>query len=61
MLNSLPLVYVKLQNLPHGEQGEDLVEYALLCMMLALVVITGIGHIAAAVNQLFASVSSPLT
>jgi pilus assembly protein Flp/PilA len=60
MHNRLLTVYVKFQNLTNSEQGEDLVEYALLILMLALALITGISHIAAAVNQLFASVSSPL-
>ncbi|MGA2569414.1 MAG: hypothetical protein ABSF23_02750 [Terracidiphilus sp.] len=54
------MLNVKLQNFADSDEGQDLVEYALLCMMLALVVITGINHVAAAVHQLFTNISSSL-
>lgn len=61
MQSRLLAVFGRFQTLANGEQGEDMVEYALLISMLALAVITAINHIAAAVTQLFASVSSPLS
>ena len=53
-------MYVKLQNLTNSEQGQDLVEYALLLTMVSLVLVSGIRGIATAVNTVFNTVSSSL-
>ena len=39
-------LYVKLQNLMSREEGQDLVEYALLVSLIALAVIAGVGNVA---------------
>jgi len=52
---------LKLRNLTWGEEGQDLVEYALLCALIALTLISGIGHIATAVNSVFTNISSSLS
>ena len=53
-------IYVKLQTLATEEQGQDLVEYALLAALIAVAVMAGIRPVAAAVNLVFSNVSSSL-
>ena len=51
---------MRFQDLMHGEEGQDLVEYALLASLIALACIGGIKHIATAVNIVFGNVSTSL-
>jgi pilus assembly protein Flp/PilA len=60
MSNTLVKLYVKLQGLKYGEEGQDLVEYALLVALIALVCITGVNNVATAVNTVFTNISSSL-
>ena len=60
MSNTLMNLYVKFQSLKNGEEGQDLVEYALLVALIALVCIAGVNNVATAVNNVFASISSTL-
>jgi pilus assembly protein Flp/PilA len=53
-------LYVKFQGLKNGEQGQDLVEYALLVALIALVCISGVRSVATAVTNVFAAISSSL-
>jgi Flp pilus assembly pilin Flp len=53
-------MYLKLQNLVNREEGQDLVEYALLCCMIALAAITGVNYVATAVTTVFSNISSSL-
>jgi Flp pilus assembly pilin Flp len=53
-------LYVKLQNLTNNEQGQDLVEYALLCSLIALALIASISTVAHALNNSFTNISSSL-
>jgi pilus assembly protein Flp/PilA len=50
----------KFGDLVQGEAGQDLVEYALLVSLIALAAISGVKHIATAVNIVFGNVSSSL-
>ena len=60
-MNNLFLnLYVKLQGLKNGEEGQDLVEYALLVALIALVCISGVSNVATAVNGVFSNISSSL-
>ena len=52
-------MYLKFQSLKNDE-GQDLVEYALLVALVALVSVTGVNNVAAAVNSVFANISSSL-
>ncbi len=61
MNNLLLKVYVNLQCLLSREDGQDLVEYALLVSLIALAAITGIKGIAVAINNTFSTVSNSLT
>jgi pilus assembly protein Flp/PilA len=53
-------VRMMVQDLMHDEAGQDLVEYALLTSLIALAAISGVKHIATAVNLVFSNVSSSL-
>jgi len=61
MRNSLVNLYVRFQGLKHGEEGQDLVEYALLVALIALVCISGVGNVATAVNTVFSNISGSLS
>ena len=60
MSNNLMNLYVKFQGLKNGEQGQDLVEYALLVALIALVCVAGVNNVATAVNSVFSNISSSL-
>jgi pilus assembly protein Flp/PilA len=53
-------LYVKFQSLKNDEQGQDLVEYALLVALIALVCISGVNNVAKAITTVFTSISSSL-
>jgi pilus assembly protein Flp/PilA len=53
-------LFVKLQNLASSEEGQDLVEYALLVALIALAAIGGVKNVATAVNSVFSKISSSL-
>jgi Flp pilus assembly pilin Flp len=43
------------------EEGQDLVEYSLVLAMIAFGAVTGMGHFAAGINDVFSSVATSLT
>ena len=43
------------------EEGQDLTEYALLVVLLALAAITGMNQLAAAINTVFTTAGTNLT
>jgi pilus assembly protein Flp/PilA len=57
-------LYVKLvtnfQSLVAGEEGQDLVEYALLVCLIALAAIAGVDRVANGVTNVFTRISSSL-
>jgi pilus assembly protein Flp/PilA len=60
-MNNLFLsVYVKLQTLMATEDGQDLVEYALLVSLVALAAIVGVQNVATAVTKVFGNISASL-
>jgi pilus assembly protein Flp/PilA len=60
MQESLLKLYAKFHNLKCGEEGQDLVEYALLVCLIALAAITGVSSVASAVTTVFSNISSSL-
>ena len=60
MKNLLFSLYMKFQALKNGEEGQDLVEYALLVALIALVCISGVNNVATAVNTVFTNISTSL-
>jgi pilus assembly protein Flp/PilA len=53
-------MYVKFQELVNREEGQDLVEYALLVSLVALSAIAGIGKVSTALNAVFTKISTSL-
>jgi pilus assembly protein Flp/PilA len=61
MNSTIQNLCVKLQSLKNGEEGQDLVEYALLVALIALVCVSGVNNVATAINGVFSSISSSLS
>ena len=59
MNNAILKMYVKFNGLKNDE-GQDLVEYALLVCLIALVCIAGVNNVASAVNGVFTNISGSL-
>ena len=59
MRDTLLKMYMKFQGLKNDE-GQDLVEYALLVALVALVCVAGVNNVATAVNSVFTNISSTL-
>lgn len=53
-------LYVKFQELKNGEEGQDLVEYALVVALIAFGAVTGMGALASGINTAFSNVSTQL-
>lgn len=60
MNNILLNLYVKSRNLLEGEEGQDLVEYALLISLIALAAITATTSLAGAITGVFTNISTSL-
>ncbi len=61
MPNFLLKLYVKSQNLLHVDEGQDLVEYALLICLISLAAITSASTLAGAIVTVFTNISTSLT
>lgn len=53
-------MYCRFQCLPCSQEGQDMVEYALLVSLIALAAIAGVGKVATAVTSVFTKVSTSL-
>jgi len=60
MNNLLLKLYVKFQELKNGEEGQDLVEYALVVALIAFGATAGMTSLATGINTAFSNVSSQL-
>ena len=60
MNNMLLKLYVKFQDLKNSEEGQDLVEYALVVALIAFGATAGMGQLAGGINSAFSTVSSKL-
>lgn len=54
-------ISLKIRGLMEHEEGQDLVEYALLITMVALAAVTGMRHVASAINTVFTNISNTLS
>ena len=54
-------VFVFLRNLLEAEQGQDLVEYALVVALIAFGAIAGMGYLATGINSAFSGIATTLT
>ena len=60
-MNSLILnLYAKFESLKKSEDGQDLVEYALLVALISLVAIAAVQNVGTAVNSVFIAISTSL-
>jgi pilus assembly protein Flp/PilA len=53
-------LYLKLQSLKNNEEGQDLVEYALVVALIAFGATAGMKGLASGINSAFSDVSSDL-
>jgi pilus assembly protein Flp/PilA len=53
-------MYIKLQNLMAREEGQDLVEYALVVALIAFGAVAGMKQLATGINTAFNTISSDL-
>ncbi|MGB0063652.1 MAG: Flp family type IVb pilin [Terracidiphilus sp.] len=60
MNNLFLAMYVKLNNLMKQEEGQDLIEYALVAALIAVVSIAMMKSVGSAVNTVFSNISSAL-
>jgi pilus assembly protein Flp/PilA len=60
MNNMLLKLYVKFQDLKNREEGQDLVEYALVVALIAFGATAGMTSLATGINTAFSNVSSQL-
>jgi len=60
MNNLLLSFYVKFQNLLHCDEGQDLVEYALVVALIAFGATAGMNSLATGLNTAFTNISSQL-
>lgn len=61
MNNLLLKYYIKLQNLASREEGQDLVEYALVVALIAFGATAGMGALAKGINNAFNTISNTLS
>ena len=54
-------LYVKFQDLKNREEGQDLIEYALLAALIALGATVAVGSVGTALSSGFTKISSSLT
>lgn len=54
-------LYLSLQNFLNREEGQDLVEYALVVALIAFGAITGMKFLATGLNNAFSDIASVLT
>ena len=60
-MQSFGTLYLLLRNIVTREEGQDLVEYALVVALIAFGAITGMGYLATGLNNAFSTVASTLT
>jgi pilus assembly protein Flp/PilA len=53
-------LYVKFQDLMNREEGQDLVEYALVVGLISIAAVAGLQNVAKAVNNVITSVTATL-
>ena len=58
--NYMNLLVLKVQDFLNREDGQDLIEYALLVTLIALACVTAIKGVATAINTVFSTISGDL-
>jgi pilus assembly protein Flp/PilA len=60
MNNFVPKLHIAIMNLK-SDEGQDLVEYALLVALIAFACTAGMGTLASSINQAFSAIAAELT
>jgi pilus assembly protein Flp/PilA len=60
MNNTLLKLYVMFQDLMNREEGQDLVEYALIIALVSIALVVSLSTLTNAVSSVFAKISSQL-
>lgn len=60
MNNLLLKLYIKFQDLTNREEGQDLVEYALVVALIAFGAVAGMNALAKGINNAFNTISTTL-
>jgi pilus assembly protein Flp/PilA len=60
MNNTLIKLYVMFQDLMNREEGQDLVEYALVLFLISIAAVATLGAMATAVTNIFQSIATKL-
>jgi pilus assembly protein Flp/PilA len=58
MSNMFLMMIVKVREFASREEGQDLVEYALLAALIALAVVGGVGTVASALSKEFTTIAA---
>ena len=61
MKDTMLKMYIKFQNLLSNDEGQDLVEYALVVALIALAATAGMGKLASALSGAFSTIGTTLT
>ena len=61
MKNTMLKIYIKIQSLLSQEEGQDLVEYALVVALIALAATVGMKSLAEALNTGFTNIGTALS
>lgn len=60
MKDSLLKLYIMIQNLLSQDEGQDLVEYALIVALLSLAAVAGMKSLATGINGAFSNITNTL-
>ena len=61
MKNSILMLSVRIQSLLNREEGQDLIEYALVVALIAFAATAGMQTLAGDINKAFAAIGTSLT
>ncbi len=61
MKDQLWKLSIKIQSLLKGEEGQDLIEYALVVALIAFAATAGMGTLASNINTAFGNIGTKLT
>jgi pilus assembly protein Flp/PilA len=60
MQDKLRLLSVKIQNVINREEGQDLIEYALVCALIALAATATMKSVGTSINGIFSDINASL-
>jgi pilus assembly protein Flp/PilA len=61
MKDQLWKLSIKIQSILKGEEGQDLIEYALVVALIAFAATVGMGTLASDINSAFSTIGTKLT